>query len=60
VGRAGREATANPDPAPAREHFTALKQSDEAIASLDSIAHGKVAGKAIGKLADSNLAKLKP
>jgi predicted small lipoprotein YifL len=57
VADAGRDAAAK-DPALARKHFTALQQFGEALDSPDSLALLKLVGRAVKRMAETEMSKL--
>ena len=60
VMEAGKEAAKQGDKAKARKHFTAVKQCGEALDSPETLKLVQLVGQAIGKMADAELAKVKP
>jgi hypothetical protein len=58
VAQAGREAAAKGDTAQARKHFTSLKECGTALDSPDCLSLVQLVGKALKKMADTELAKM--
>ncbi len=58
VAQAGRDAAAKGDPAQARQHFMSLKQCGAALDRPDCLLMVQLVGKALKKMADTELAKV--
>jgi len=58
VAQAGRDAATKGDTAQAQKCFTALKQCGAALSSPDSLSLVQLVGKALNKMADTELAKI--
>ncbi len=58
VAQAGREAASKGDSAQARKCFTSLKQCGTALSGPDSLSIVQLVGKALTKMADTELAKI--
>jgi hypothetical protein len=58
VAQAGRDAAAKGDTAQARKYFTSLKQCGAALSSPDCLSIVQLVGKALDKMADTELAKI--
>ncbi len=58
VAQAGREAASKGDSAQARKYYTSLKQCGTALSGQDCLSIVQLVGKALNKMADTELAKI--